>query len=137
MDNLLFAMWLPDKKPPRCHGYPASCYKPSSLPWNRCPLCAGITVQFAVESLSTLVWNTHHPCCAAEALHLWQLNRIQSTRRLETAIQRNVELMWMTCHLMPDFKTIAGFRKDNVHAIRNVRSRVIVLCRQLGGVARD
>jgi len=30
----------------------------SSLPWNSRPACAGITVQFAVESVSTLAWNT-------------------------------------------------------------------------------
>jgi transposase len=41
------------------------------------------------------------------------LNRIQSSRRLEREAQRNVELMWLTGRLMPDFKTIANFRKDN------------------------
>jgi transposase len=35
------------------------------------------------------------------------LNRIQSSRRLERETQRNVELMWLTGRLMPDFKTIA------------------------------
>ena len=33
------------------------------------------------------------------------LNRIQSSRRLEREAQRNVELMWLTGRLMPDFKT--------------------------------
>ncbi|MEN1233378.1 transposase, partial [Pseudomonas aeruginosa] len=48
------------------------------------------------------------------------LNRIQSSRRLERESQRNVELMWLTGRLMPDFKTIANFRKDNGKAIRGV-----------------
>ena len=39
------------------------------------------------------------------------LNRIQSSRRLERETQRNVELMWLTGRLMPDFKTIANFRR--------------------------
>ena len=39
------------------------------------------------------------------------LNRIQSSRRLEREAQRNVELMWLTGRLTPDFKTIADFRK--------------------------
>ncbi|MFL9936558.1 hypothetical protein P0D88_48020 [Paraburkholderia sp. RL18-103-BIB-C] len=35
--------------------------------------------------------------------------------------QRNVELMWLTGRLTPDFfKTIADFRRDNGPAIRNV-----------------
>src|SRR5262249_22200097 len=36
--------------------------------------------------------------------------------------QRNIELMWLTGRLAPDFKTIADFRKDNGAAIRAVCS---------------
>jgi transposase len=32
------------------------------------------------------------------------LNRLQSSRRLERECQRNVELMWLTGRLAPDFK---------------------------------
>ncbi|MBN0616658.1 IS1182-like element ISPa7 family transposase, partial [Pseudomonas aeruginosa] len=60
------------------------------------------------------------------------LNRIQSSRRLERESQRNVELMWLTGRLMPDFKTIANFRKDNGKAIRGVCRQFVVLCQQLG-----
>ncbi|VVP23716.1 IS1182 family transposase ISPmo1 [Pseudomonas fluorescens] len=60
------------------------------------------------------------------------LNRIQSSQRLEREVQRNVELMWLTGQLMPDFKTIANFRKDNNKAIRGVCRQFVVLCQQLG-----
>ncbi len=43
---------------------------------------------------------------------------MQSSRRLEREAQRNVELVCSTGRLMPDFKTIADFRKDNGAAIR-------------------
>ena len=33
------------------------------------------------------------------------LNRVQSSRRLETEAQRNLELIWLTGRLAPDFKT--------------------------------
>jgi len=59
------------------------------------------------------------------------LNRIQSSRRLEREAQRNVELMWLTGRLMPDFKTIANFRKDNGRAIRKVCRQFVVLCQRL------
>jgi len=59
------------------------------------------------------------------------LNRIQSSRRLEREAQRNVELMWLTQRLAPDFKTIANFRKDNGKAIRNVCRQFVVVCQQL------
>ena len=59
------------------------------------------------------------------------LNRVQSSRRLERECQRNIELIWLTGHLAPDFKTIADFRKDNGKAIREVCRAFIMLCRRL------
>jgi len=59
------------------------------------------------------------------------LNRIQSSRRLEREAQRNVELIWLTGRLMPDFKTIADFRRDNGEAIRRVCREFVLLCRQM------
>ena len=41
------------------------------------------------------------------------LNRVPSSRRLERECQRNIEVIWLTGQLTPDFKTIADFRKDN------------------------
>src|SRR5207253_8510599 len=60
------------------------------------------------------------------------LNRVQSSRRLERETQRNIELMWLTGRLAPDFKTIADFRKDNGKAIRAACAQFVVLCRRLG-----
>jgi Transposase domain (DUF772) len=59
------------------------------------------------------------------------LNRVQSSRRLERERQRNIESVWLTGRLMPDFKTIADFRKDNGEAIRKVCREFVVLCRRL------
>ncbi|APG84077.1 transposase [Sinorhizobium americanum CCGM7] len=39
--------------------------------------------------------------------------------------------MWLTGRLMPDFKTIADFRRDNGAAIRAACAQFVVLCRQL------
>ena len=39
--------------------------------------------------------------------------------------------MWLTGRLMPDFKTIADFRRDNGAAIRSACAQFVVLCRQL------
>ena len=54
----------------------------------------------------------YHPATLLKLYIYGYLNRIQSTRRLEIETPRNVELMWLTSRLMPDFKTIARFRKD-------------------------
>ena len=59
------------------------------------------------------------------------LNRVQSSRRLETEAQRNLELIWLTGRLAPDFKTIADFRRDNGEAIQKVCKEFVLLCRQM------
>jgi len=73
----------------------------------------------------------YHPSTLLKIYIYGYLNRIQSSRRLERETQRNIELIWLTGKLMPDFKTIADFRKDNGAAIRRVCSQFIVLCRRL------
>ena len=59
------------------------------------------------------------------------LNRVQSSRRLETEAQRNLELIWLTGRLAPDFKTIADFRRDNGEAIRKVCKEFVLLCHRM------
>jgi transposase len=59
------------------------------------------------------------------------LHRLRSSRRLEAECQRNVELIWLTGKLAPDFKTIADFRKDNVQALQAVARQFTLLCRKL------
>ncbi|CAG4925050.1 IS1182 family transposase [Paraburkholderia gardini] len=74
---------------------------------------------------------SYHPAVLLKMYIYGYLNRIQSGRRLERECQRNVELMWLTGRLAPDFKTIADFRRDNGTGIRNVCRRFVVLCRDL------
>ncbi|MGH8348579.1 MAG: IS1182 family transposase, partial [Pseudomonas sp.] len=73
----------------------------------------------------------YHPAILLKIYIYGYLNRIQSSRRLEREAERNVELMWLTGRLAPDFKTIADFRKDNGKAIRSVCRQFVVLCRNL------
>jgi transposase len=74
---------------------------------------------------------SYHPAVMLKIYLYGYLNRIQSSRRLERETQRNVELMWLTNRLTPDFKTIADFRKDNGKAIRNVCRQFVLLCHKL------
>ena len=73
----------------------------------------------------------YHPADLLKLYIYGYLNRIQSSRRLEREAQRNIELMWLTGRLTPDFKTIANFRKDNGIGIRNVCRQFVLLCRNL------
>ncbi len=72
----------------------------------------------------------YHPSTMLKGFVYGYLNRVQSSRRLEIEAQRNVELMWLTGRLAPDFKTIADFRKDNGEAIRLVCREFVMLWRK-------
>jgi len=73
----------------------------------------------------------YHPGLLLRIYVYGYINQVASSRRLEREAQRNVELMWLTGRLAPDFKTIADFRKDNGAAIRATCRRFIDLCRRL------
>ena len=73
----------------------------------------------------------YHPAVLLKIYVYGYINQISSSRRLEREGGRNVEMMWLTGRLVPDFKTIADFRKDNGPAIRAACRQFIALCRRL------
>jgi transposase len=73
----------------------------------------------------------YHPGAMLKIYVYGYINQIASSRKLEREAQRNVEMMWLTQRLAPDFKTIADFRKDNGPAIRAACRRFVELCRGL------
>ena len=73
----------------------------------------------------------YHPGLLLKLYVYGYINQVASSRRLEREAQRNVEVMWLTGRLAPDFKTIADFRKDNGPAIRAACRRFVELCRKL------
>lgn len=77
----------------------------------------------------------YHPRTMLKIYVYGYLNRVQSGRRLELEAQRNVELMWLTKRLAPDFKTILDFRKDNGEAIRLVCREFVMVCKKAGLLA--
>ena len=74
---------------------------------------------------------SYHPATMLKLYLYGYLNRIQSSRRLEREAGRNLELMWLTGRLAPDFKTIADFRRDNGPAIKATCRQFVLLCRKL------
>ena len=60
------------------------------------------------------------------------MNRIRSSRRLETETKRNLEVIWLLGRLSPDHKTIARFRHDNAAALKNVFHDFVKVCLKLG-----
>jgi transposase len=73
----------------------------------------------------------YHPATMLKLYIYGYLNQVSTSRSLEKEAQRNVEVMWLTGRLAPDFKTVADFRRDNGPAIRKVCGQFVVLCRKL------
>src|SRR5579863_7612908 len=78
---------------------------------------------------------SYHPSVLLKLYIYGYLNQVQSSRKLEREAGRNVEVMWLTRKLAPDFKTIADFRRDNGAGIRAACRQFVEMCRHLGLVA--
>lgn len=65
------------------------------------------------------------------------LNQIRSSRRLQKEAARNIELMWLMKKIVPDFRCIADFRKDNAKAIKKVFQAFVKLCKRAGLLSQE
>ena len=79
----------------------------------------------------------YHPAVLLKLYVYGYLNRIRSSRTLEREANRNVEVMWLTGKLVPDFKTIANFRRHNLKAIQEICRAFTGFCRDLDLFSRD
>lgn len=77
----------------------------------------------------------YHPSVLLKLYIYGDLNRVQSSRRLEREAGRNVEVMWLPGRLVPDHNTIADFCKNNSLGLRKVCARFVELCREMGLLA--
>ncbi len=65
------------------------------------------------------------------------LHQVRSSRRLEAECGRNVEVMWLLGRLVPDYKSIAEFRRMHREAISQAGTELVRLARQVGLVKGD
>jgi transposase len=65
------------------------------------------------------------------------INRIRSSRLLETECKRNVEVMWLVGQLTPDHKSIAEFRRINLKAVQNACGEFTGFMREVGLLANE
>jgi transposase len=79
----------------------------------------------------------YHPADLLKLFVYGYLNRVRSTRRLESEAGRNLELMWLIGQLRPDFKTLANFRRGNHKAISRTCRAFTEFCRTQGLFAAE
>jgi len=65
------------------------------------------------------------------------LNKIRSSRRLESEIKRNIELIWLTQQLTPSYKSIANFRKEHPKALKQIFKDFSLLLKSIDLIAGD
>jgi transposase len=78
-----------------------------------------------------------HPKLLLKIYIYGYLNKIRSSRKLENEIKRNIELMWLTQGLIPSYKTIANFRKDNPKALQTIFKEFSLLLKHLKLITGD
>jgi transposase len=60
------------------------------------------------------------------------LHQVRSSRRLEAECRRNVEVMWLLGRLVPDYKSIAEFRRMNRDAVTRTGAELVRFARSVG-----
>ena len=83
------------------------------------------------KSLITDGQPAFHPKLLLKIYIYGYLNKIRSSRKLEAEIKRNIELMWLTQGLIPSYKTIANFRRDNPKALQTIFKEFSLLLKHL------
>jgi transposase len=72
------------------------------------------------------------------AVFIWgHLNGVRSSRKLERECGRNVELMWLSGMLKPDFKTLCRFRQTEDAAIGKVLTSFRLWCETAGLIGKE
>lgn len=79
----------------------------------------------------------YHPADLIKLYLYGYLNKIRSSRHLEAATHKNLELIWLIRKLHPDFKTVADFRKNNLKALKRSCREFTLLCKKLDLFGRE
>jgi len=74
----------------------------------------------------------YSPECLLKLYVYGYFKKIRTSRKLMDMCRINIEAMWLLERLMPDFRTIADFRKDNAGAIKKVFKAFVRICVELG-----
>lgn len=92
-------------------------------------------LQFSVKEQKTQGRPSFNPRIFLKLYVYGYLNGIRSSRRLEKECRRNIELHWLMQKLIPNYHSIADFRKDNPVALKNTFKLFVLFLKDLDLVA--
>src|ERR1700693_6078362 len=73
----------------------------------------------------------YHPGDLLKLYLYGYLNRVRSSRGLAREAGRNLELLWLLKGLVPGYRTIGNFRKDNWAALKAANREFVLVMREL------
>lgn len=74
----------------------------------------------------------YHPTVILKLLVMGVIDKVRSSRRLARSARENVVYMYLAEKLMPDFRTISDFRKENPAIVKAVFKHTVMLAKQQG-----
>jgi transposase len=93
--------------------------------------CAALGFRHAVDCCGGAGQPPYHPKDLLKLYLYGYIHKIRSSRLLEREVQINIELMWLLRGLQPGYRTIAGFRKDNRKALKQLNKEFVLVMQDL------
>ena len=78
-----------------------------------------VNLQFIIKTVKSEGRPSYNPRLILKLYLYGYLNGLRSSRRLEKECNRNIELHWLMGKLVPNYHSIADFRKENPLALKN------------------
>ncbi|HEX8315156.1 MAG TPA: transposase, partial [Flavisolibacter sp.] len=78
-----------------------------------------------------------HPALLLKLYLYGYLNRTRSSRALERECQRNIEVQWLCEGLIPNYHTIANFRRDNPKALKALFKLFVLFLKEQDVICGD
>jgi transposase len=80
---------------------------------------------------------SYHPCLMCKILIQSMLDRVRPSRAIARNVRENVVYMYLAENLLPDFRTISDFRKENEDLITEVFKNTVKAAKDLGVIGLE
>lgn len=90
---------------------------------------------FVIKTIKAEGRPSYNPKVLLKLYFYGYLNGLRSSRRLEKECKRNIELQWLIQKLVPNYHTIADFRKENPKALKNTFKLFVLFLKDMGLVS--
>lgn len=74
----------------------------------------------------------YHPRMMVKVLLYAYCHGVTSSRKVAQALENDVSFRFLSANQQPDFRTVAGFRREHLGALEGLFVEVLVLCREAG-----